>query len=71
MSQDELLHEVTASEYKYGFYTDVETDRMAAGLNEDVIRAISAKKCEPEWMTEWRLDAFRIWSEMSEPDWAN
>ncbi|MFM8565683.1 MAG: Fe-S cluster assembly protein SufB [Bacteroidota bacterium] len=71
MSQDELLHEVTASEYKYGFYTDVETDRMAAGLNEDVIRAISAKKGEPEWMTEWRLDAFRVWSEMSEPDWAN
>ncbi|MFZ9526454.1 MAG: Fe-S cluster assembly protein SufB [Schleiferiaceae bacterium] len=71
MSQDELLHEVTASEYKYGFYTDVETDRVPAGLNEDVIRTISAKKNEPEWMTEWRLDAYRVWKEMTEPEWAN
>lgn len=71
MSQDELLHEVTASEYKYGFYTEVETDRIAAGLNEEIIRSISAKKGEPEWMTEWRLDAFRVWSEMTEPEWAN
>jgi Fe-S cluster assembly protein SufB len=71
MSQDELLHEVTASEYKYGFYTDVETDRVPAGLNEDVIRTISAKKNEPEWMTEWRLDAYRVWKEMTEPKWAN
>ena len=71
LSQDELLHEVTASEYKYGFYTDVETDRVPAGLNEDVIRTISAKKNEPEWMTEWRLDAYRVWTQMTEPDWAN
>jgi len=71
MSQDELLHEVTASEYKYGFYTDVATDRVPAGLSEDVIRTISAKKNEPEWMTEWRLDAYRVWKEMTEPEWAN
>lgn len=71
MSQDELLHEVTASEYKYGFYSDVETDRIAAGLSEDVIRMISAKKGEPEWMTDWRLDAYRVWKEMTEPEWAN
>ena len=71
LSQDELLHEVTASEYKYGFFTDVETDRVPAGLNEDVIRTISAKKNEPEWMTEWRLDAYRVWTQMTEPDWAN
>ena len=71
MSQEELLHEVTASEYKYGFYSDVETDRIAAGLSEDVIRMISAKKGEPEWMTDWRLDAYRVWKEMTEPDWAN
>jgi len=71
MSQDELLHEVTASEYKYGFYSDVETDRIAAGLSEDVIRMISAKKGEPEWMTDWRLDAYRVWREMTEPEWAN
>ena len=71
LSQDELLHEVTASEYKYGFFTDVETDRVPAGLNEDVIRTISAKKNEPEWMTEWRLDAYRVWTQMTEPEWAN
>lgn len=71
MSQDELLQEVTASEYKYGFYSDVETDRIAAGLSEDVIRMISAKKGEPEWMTDWRLDAYRVWKEMTEPEWAN
>ena len=71
MSQDELLQEVTATDYKYGFYTDIETDRMDAGLNEDVIRRISAKKMEPQWMTEWRLEAYRIWLEMEEPDWAN
>ena len=71
MSQDELLQEVTATDYKYGFYSDIETDRMDAGLSEDVIRRISAKKMEPQWMTEWRLEAYRIWLEMDEPDWAN
>ena len=71
MSQDELLQEVTANDYKYGFYSDIETDRMDAGLSEDVIRRISAKKMEPQWMTEWRLEAYRIWLEMDEPDWAN
>ena len=71
MSQDELLQEVTATDYKYGFYSDIETDRMDAGFSEDVIRRISAKKMEPQWMTEWRLEAYRIWLEMDEPDWAN
>ncbi len=69
--QDQILNEVTTSEYKYGFYTDVESDKVPPGLNEDVIRLISAKKNEPEWMTEWRLDAFKIWQSMEEPDWAN
>jgi Fe-S cluster assembly protein SufB len=69
--QDQILNEVTTSEYKYGFYTDVESDKVPPGLNEDVIRMISAKKNEPEWMTEWRLDAFKIWQNMEEPEWAN
>ena len=58
-------------EYEYGFYTDIESDTFPVGLNEDIVRAISKKKEEPEWMTEWRLEAFRIWEQMEEPDWAN
>ncbi|MGB0311541.1 MAG: Fe-S cluster assembly protein SufB [Schleiferiaceae bacterium] len=68
---DEILDEITASDYKYGFTTDIESDKVPPGLNEEVIRMISAKKNEPEWMLEWRLDAFRIWSEMEEPEWPN
>ena len=56
--------------YKYGFTTDIEADVVPPGLNEDVIRLISAKKGEPEWMLEWRLEAFRRWKTMSEPTWA-
>jgi len=70
-SEDQLLEEVTGSEYKYGFYTDIESDKAPNGLNEDIIRFISAKKNEPEWMLEWRLDAFRKWEKMTEPNWAN
>ena len=58
-------------EYKYGFSSDIESDTIAKGLNEDVVRLISQKKNEPAWMTEWRLEAFRRWQEMVEPDWAN
>jgi len=58
-------------EYKYGFYTEVETDSVPPGLNEDIIRLISAKKREPEWMLEWRLKSFRHWLTMKEPSWAN
>jgi Fe-S cluster assembly protein SufB len=68
---DEILDEITASDYKYGFTTDIESDKVPPGLNEDVIRMISAKKNEPDWMLEWRLDAFRIWNEMEEPEWPN
>jgi Fe-S cluster assembly protein SufB len=67
---DEILDKVTQSEYKYGFYTDVESDTIPKGLNEEVIKMISAKKNEPEWMLEWRLKAFRQWSKMKEPEWA-
>lgn len=72
MSKDlELLEELTSSEYKYGFYTDIEADEVPAGLDESVIRLISEKKNEPEWMLEWRLNAYRIWLAMTEPKWAN
>ena len=70
-SDDEILSEVTGSEYKYGFTTDIESDKAPKGLNEDIIRFISAKKNEPEWLLEWRLDAFKKWQKMEEPEWAN
>src|SRR5256886_14556423 len=57
--------------YKYGFVTDIESEIVPAGLNEDVIRLISAKKGEPEWMLEWRLKAYRNWLKMQEPHWPN
>jgi Fe-S cluster assembly protein SufB len=57
------------SEYKYGFYTDIENDTIEKGLNESVIRFISAKKNEPEWMLDYRLKAFRYWLTLTEPDW--
>ncbi len=70
-NEEQLLEEVTGSEYKYGFYTDIESDQAPNGLNEDIIRFISAKKNEPEWMLDWRLDAYRKWEKMTEPKWAN
>ncbi len=72
MSNSELTVEKLANEqYKYGFVTEIETDNLPKGLNEDVIRLISAKKNEPEWMTEWRLKAYRHWLTMKEPHWSN
>jgi Fe-S cluster assembly protein SufB len=61
---------IDVSEYKYGFVTDVEMDKPEKGLTEDTVRYISARKNEPEWMLEWRLDAFRRWKTMTEPTWA-
>ncbi len=69
--EKELLEEVTGSEYKYGFTSDIEEDRAPNGLNEDIIRFISAKKEEPEWLLEWRLKAYRHWLTLEEPEWAN
>lgn len=69
--ENELLEEVTGSEYQYGFYTDIESDKAPPGLNEEIIRFISAKKNEPEWMVEWRLEALRGFQKMTEPTWAN
>ena len=68
---DSLIQDITSQEYKYGFTTDVETDIAPAGLNEDVIRFISAKKNEPEWLLEFRLKAFRKWQTMPVPTWAH
>jgi Fe-S cluster assembly protein SufB len=70
-STNKSLREFTEQEYKYGFVTDVEADTVPPGLNEDVVRLISAKKNEPEFMLEWRLKAFRHWLKMEEPRWAN
>jgi Fe-S cluster assembly protein SufB len=67
----ELLDKITRSEYAYGFTTDIDSDKAPNGLNEEIIRFISAKKNEPEWMTEWRLDSYRKWKKTQEPDWAN
>ena len=70
-TEEELKKELETKEYEYGFYTDLESETFPVGLNEDIVRAISQKKEEPEWMTEWRLEAFRAWKEMTEPEWAN
>ncbi len=69
--EEKLLKEVTNREYAFGFTSDIESDRVPKGLNEDIIRLISEKKEEPEWMLEWRLDAYRKWLQMEEPDWAH
>ncbi|MDP2303066.1 MAG: Fe-S cluster assembly protein SufB [Ignavibacteria bacterium] len=65
------IEELANREYKYGFVTDVETESAPKGLNEDIIRLISTKKEEPEWMLEWRLKAYRHWLKMTEPTWQN
>ena len=70
-TEEELKKELESKEYAYGFYTDIESDTFPIGLNEDIVRAISKRKNEPAWMTEWRLEAYEAWSAMEEPDWAN
>ncbi len=67
----EKIHELVDKDYKYGFVTEIESDTIPKGLNEDVIRTISAKKEEPTWLLEWRLKAYRHWLTMTEPDWPN
>ena len=67
----ETIEELATREYQYGFVTDVEQEMAPRGLNEDVIRLISTKKREPEWLLEWRLKAYRLWLTMKEPSWAN
>ncbi|MGB5819982.1 MAG: Fe-S cluster assembly protein SufB [Saonia sp.] len=70
-TEEELKKELETKEYEYGFYTDIESDTFPNGLNEEIVIAISKKKEEPQWMTDWRLEAFRVWKEMDEPEWAN
>ena len=70
-TEDDLKVELENKEYEYGFYTDIESDTFPVGLNEDIVIAISKKKEEPQWMTDWRLEAFKAWKEMEEPEWAN
>jgi Fe-S cluster assembly protein SufB len=70
-SQDKVIYDVTKSEYKYGFVTDLETDEIPKGLTENTIRLISKKKNEPEWMLEFRLKAFEKWQTMEMPQWAH
>ncbi len=69
--QEKILNEVTGSDYKFGFQTDIDTETIPKGLNEEVVRIISAKKEEPEWLTESRLKAFRHWQTMKMPEWAH
>ncbi|MDR1653310.1 MAG: Fe-S cluster assembly protein SufB [Prevotellaceae bacterium] len=68
---DNIINEITSGQYKYGFTTDVETDVIARGLSEEVIRRISAKKGEPEWLLNFRLKAYRLWLTMKMPQWAH
>ncbi len=65
-----VIEEVAAREYEYGFVTDIDSEFAPKGLNEDIVRFISAKKNEPDWLLEWRLTAYRHWLTMTEPDWA-
>ncbi|MEN9333500.1 MAG: hypothetical protein RLY35_680 [Bacteroidota bacterium] len=67
----EILDEITGKEYEFGFTTNIESEKIPAGLNEDIIRLISSKKNEPQWLLEWRLEAFKIWQSMTEPTWAH
>ncbi len=69
-SNDDLLNRATSGEYKYGFTSDIDTHIIPKGLNEDVVRLISSKKGEPEWLLEFRLKAFRYWQTLKAPDWA-
>jgi len=71
LDQDQILSDLTTQDYKFGFFTDVETDVIEKGLNEDVIRLISSKKEEPEWLLDFRLKAYRHWLTMKMPHWAH
>ncbi len=70
-SENALLEEFARREYEHGFVTDIEADAIAPGLSEDVVRLISSKKNEPEWLLAWRLKAYRHWSTLEEPEWQN
>ena len=71
MVSENLVNDVVTEPYKYGFVTDYETEKISKGLNEDTIRLISEKKEEPEYLLNFRLNAFRKWQKMKEPNWAD
>ena len=66
----DIIDSAISQEYEYGFTTDIEQETIPPGLNEDVIRIISAKKNEPDWLLDWRLKAYKQWLKMDEPDWS-
>src|SRR5580700_8583009 len=68
---DKIIAEVTTSDYKYGFVTDIDQELAARGLSEETVRFISEKKGEPAWMLDWRLKAYRAWLKMEQPHWQN
>jgi Fe-S cluster assembly protein SufB len=70
-TEDDLAKELKDQEYKFGFVSDIDTDTIPIGLNEDIVRLISSKKEEPQWMLDYRLNALAIWSTMKEPSWAH
>ena len=70
IEDEKSFDELTDKEYKYGFVTDIESDSLPPGLNEEIVCEISRRKGEPEWLKEWRLKAFRAWQEMETPEWA-
>ena len=72
-TEEELKKELETKEYEYGFYTDIESETFPKGLNEDVVKRISEKKGEPDWMTQWRLKSFEYFKKMIEPEasWLN
>ena len=70
-TEEELKKQLETKEYEYGFYTDIDSETFSVGLNEEIVKAISKKKNEPKWMTDWRLDAYSTWKSMSEPKWSN
>ncbi len=70
-TEEDLKKELETQEYEYGFVTEIDADTFSVGLNEDVVRAISKRKEEPNWMTEWRITAYRAWKKMEEPEWSN
>ncbi|MEM1372714.1 MAG: Fe-S cluster assembly protein SufB, partial [Pseudomonadota bacterium] len=66
----EQVKEIDVDKYKYGFQTEIDTVKAPKGLSEDIVRFISEKKGDPQWMLEWRLDAYERWKAMREPEWA-
>ena len=71
MVNENLVDNIVSEPYKYGFVTEIESEKISKGINEDIVRLISSKKNEPEYLLNFRLDAFKKWKELQEPDWAD